>query len=290
MSESNGKSRLEEQFVKSQKRLSTSRKRLLEQILSEPEEIFYLSSREMGDRYSVDSSTIVRTVQAMGYEKYADFVRDLRNHFVVQITPYSAMKAAARKKSSVTGYVQQSLAQDLENLNALERDLDSQKVVGISKRMLKARRILVVGIDYAESLALSLAYGLLRQGIDAEAPTGSKGVVQNKVRVLTKEDLLIGISFSPGLQETIDSVKLASQRGVPTIGITDRDKSPIARFCDDYLIASIERTSFFDSYVAPVALINAITIACAHSQPKRLLALLEQTEKEDRASGRWYQE
>ena len=95
----------------------------------------------MGDRYSVDSSTIVRTVQAMGYEKYADFVRDLRNHFVVQITPYSAMKAAARKKSSVTGYVQQSLAQDLENLNALERDIDPEKMVGLAKRMLKARRI-----------------------------------------------------------------------------------------------------------------------------------------------------
>ena len=127
--------------------------------------------------------------------------------------------------------------------------------------------------------ALSLAYGLLRQGIDAEAPTGSKGVVQNKVRVMTKEDLLIGISFSPGLQETIDAVKLASQRGVETIGITDSVKSPIARFCDDHLIASIERTSFFDSYVAPVALINAITIACAHSQPEALAGVARANRK-----------
>ena len=287
--EASAQTRLEARFLQSQIRLSSSRKKLIKQILSEPEEIFFLSSREMGDRYGVDSSTIVRTVQAMGYEKYAYFIRDLRNHFVVQITPYSAMKAATKKKSSVAGYIQQSVAQDLENLNALEKNLDPEKVVGISTRIFHARRILVVGVDYAASLAISLAYGLVRQGIDAEAPTGSKGVVQNKVRVLTKKDLLIGISFSPGLQETIDAVKRANLQGVPTIGITDSDKSPIAQFCDDYLIASIERTSFFDSYVAPVAAINAITIACAHSQSKRLLALLEKTEKEDQESGRWYQ-
>ncbi|HSK71597.1 MAG TPA: hypothetical protein VK892_07880, partial [Pyrinomonadaceae bacterium] len=116
--------RLEARFIKAQTNLSSSRKRLMNRILGEPHESFFLSSREMARRYGVDSSTIVRTIQALGYEKFADFSQDLRNHFVTQITPYTSLKAAAQKNSSVADYVHQSVEQDLENLNALKTNLN----------------------------------------------------------------------------------------------------------------------------------------------------------------------
>lgn len=279
---------LEARFAEAQTNLSQSRKRLLNRILDEPHETFFLSSREMARRYDVDPATIVRTVQAMGYQKYADFTHDLRNHFVTQITPYTAMKAATQKNRSVADYVSQSIEQDLENLNHLKANLDVNKIVEAAKQIHRSRRIIVVGIDFAASLAMSLAYGLVRLGCDAEAPTGSTGVVQNKVRIMTGKDLLIAISFGQGLRETVEAVQRARRRGVPTFGITDTDKTPIARFCDEYIIASIARTSFIDSYVASVAVINAILVACAHSQPKRALELLERTEKEYSSGTRWY--
>ncbi len=280
---------LEARFTEALTNLSTSRQRLLRRILDEPHEAYFLSSREMARRYEVDSATIVRTVQAMGYQKFADFAHDLRNHFVTQITPYTAMKAAAQKNRSVADYIHQSIDQDLENLNALKAGLDVNKVVELVKQIHRTRRIVVVGIDFAASLAMSLAYGLVRLGCDAEAPTGSTGVVQNKVRIMTEKDLLVAISFGRGLRETVEAVQRARRRNVPTFGITDGDKTPIARFCDQYIIASIARTSFIDSYVASVAAINAILVACAHSQPKRALELLAQTEKEYSSGARWYQ-
>lgn len=281
---------LEIRFIEAQTNLSSSRKRLLNQILSEPHETFFLSSREMGRRYGVDSATIVRTIQAMGYEKFADFAHDLRNHFVKQITPYTAMKAATQKNQSVADYVHQSLETDRENLNALKAGLDVEMIIELAKQIHRTRRIVVVGIDFAASLAMSLAYGLVRLGIDAEAPVGSTGVVQNKVRLLTENDLLIAISFGPGLRETVEAAQRARQQNVPTFGITDSDKTPIARFCDQYVIASIARASFLDSYVAPVAAIDAILTACAHTQTKRALELLAQGEKEYTSGTRWYQE
>lgn len=282
--------KLEARFIESKTNLSTSRKRLLNKILSEPHETFFLSSREMATRYGVDSSTIVRTVQAMGYEKFADFAEDLRNHFVKQITPYNSMKVAAQKNSSVADYINQSINQDQENLNALKVGLDVDKVMELVKQIHRTQRIIVVGIDFAAPLANALTYGLVRLGCDAEAPTGSTGIVQNKVRIMTKNDLLIAISFGTGLRETIEATKRARGQNVPTFGITDGDKTPIARYCDQYIIAPIVRTSWLDSYVAPVAAINAILVACAHSQPKRALELLAQTDKEDSEGRRWYKE
>ena len=285
-----GATYLEARFLDAKRHLSSSRQRLLNQILSEADETFYLSSREMASRYGVDAATIVRTVQAMGYKKCADFSHDLRNHFVTQITPYTSMKAATQESKSVVDYVHQSVEKDLENLNALKGRLEVDKIIELAKQIHVTRRIIIVGIDFAASLAASLAYGLVRLGCDAEAPTGTSGSVQNKISIMTGKDLLVAISFGKCLRETVEAVKRAHRREVPTFGITDSDKTPIARFCDQFLITPTGRSSFIDSYVAPVAAINAILIACAHTQPKRALKLLEQFDKESASAARWYEE
>ena len=270
--------------------LSPGRQRLLRRILDESDETFFLSSREMGRRYDVDSATIIRTVQALGYEKFADFVQDLREHFVTQITPYSAMKAAEQTNRSVADRVRQSIDQDLENLTALKSKLDPDKLVEIAKQINHARRIIIIGIDFAASLARSLAYALVRLGFDAEAPDGSSGVVQNKVKIMTPKDLLVAISFGRGLRDTVDAVLTARRRNVPSFGITDSDTTPIAKYCDTYLTASVARTSFIDSYAAPTAAINALLVACAHSQSARSLEHLRDSEEENTSSVRWYKE
>ncbi|MGH9819421.1 MAG: MurR/RpiR family transcriptional regulator, partial [Pyrinomonadaceae bacterium] len=128
----------------------------------------------------------------------------------------------------------------------------------------------------------------VRLGCDAEAPTGTSGSVQNKINVMTEKDLFVGISFGKCLRETVEAVQRAKRYNVPTFGITDSDSTPIASLCDQYIVASTERASFIDSYVAPVAAINAILIACAHSRPKRALKLLEQFDKESSSGDRWY--
>ena len=277
-------------FFDTQAGLSSSRQRLLRQIIDESNETFFLSSREMGRRYNVDTATIIRTVQALGYEKFADFAQDLREHFVTQITPYSAMKAAEQSNRSVSDLVRQSVDQDLENLNAFRAELDPDKIIEIAKQINHARRIVVLGIDFAASLAGSLAYALVRLGYDADAPVGSSGSVHNKIRIMTPKDLLIAISFGRGLRVTVEAVQNARRRNVPSFGITDGDTTPIAKYCDGYLVAATTRTSFIDSYAAPTAALHSILVACAHSQSARSLEHLRVSEEENFSSARWYSE
>lgn len=277
-------------FIDNQADLSLSRQKLLRKILDESNETFFLSSRDLAKRYNVDSATIIRTVQALGYEKFADFAQDLREHFVTQITPYSAMKAAVQTNRSVTERVRQSVDQDLENLHVFKSRLDPDKIVEAAKQINQARRIVIIGIDFAAPLARSLAYALVRLGFDADAPTGSSGVVQNKIKIMTPKDLLIAISFGRGLRDTIGAVQSARRRNVPSFGITDSDITPIAKYCDTYLVAAVTRTSFIDSYVAPTAAIDALLVACAHSQSERSLEHLRESEEENFSSNRWYSE
>jgi len=279
---------LEVRFAKSP--LSGSRRRLIREILDNHEETFFLSSRELAKRYNVDAATIVRTVQALGYERFADFAADLRQHFVNHITPYTVLKAATQEKRSVTQQIQHCLERDVESLSILRSSLAADRVVDLAKRIHGARNILVVGVDLAASLAWFLAYGLTPLGFSAEAPTGSTGNLQHKIDLLTVKDLLVAISFGKCLRETVEAVDRARGRGIPTFGITDSDTTPIALHCEDYLLAPTSSPSFTGSYVAPMALLNTIIVACAHLRPKRALAMLSRTEQEYRTGRRWYQE
>jgi DNA-binding MurR/RpiR family transcriptional regulator len=117
---------------------------------------------------------------------------------------------------------------------------------------------------------------------------GSTGNLQHKIDLMTEKDLMVAISFGRCLRETVEAVERAHGRGVPTFGITDSDTTPIALHCDDYVVASTSSPSFTGSYVAPMALLNTIIVACAHLRPKRALAMLSRTEQEYRTGNRWY--
>jgi len=283
------RSTIEERLAEAESRLNPTRRRLIQATLENSDETYFLSSRALARRFDVDPSTVVRTIRVLGYDSYADFAADLREHFVSRITPYRIMEAMAREKGSVVDHVRHSLERDMANLNQLRSGLDPVRVVELAKSIHRARRILVVGVDLAASLSWYLAYGLTPLGFDAESPVGSAGVLRHKVRLLTPKDLLVAISFGRCLRDTIETVLLAHERGVPTFGITDSDTTPIARHCDSYLLATIVSSTFAGSYVAPQALLNGVLLACAKLKPNRSLERLRQSEKEYLSGPRWYE-
>jgi DNA-binding MurR/RpiR family transcriptional regulator len=285
---SRGRTSLEVRYAKAQDNLSSSRKKLLGMIFESPEDTFFLSSRDLAKRYEVDAATIVRTIQALGYRKFAEFAADMRAHFIERITPYTALKAASREKRTPSDRIRHGLEMDIRNLQALQTTIEPERIITLSRLIKRVRRILVVGIDLAASLSWHLAYGLVHLGFPAEAPAGGTGNVQRRVRTLTPKDLLIAISFGPCLRETVEASLRAKKQGVPTFGITDSERTPIAKICDNFCIASVASPSFGSSYVAPMSILGSILIACAHTQTSRTLALLRRAQEEDRADHRWY--
>ncbi len=281
---------LETRFAESQSRLNPRRRQLVRAILDSADETCFLSSRELAKRYRVDATTILRATQVLGYQSYSDFSADLRQHFVARITPYTVLRAATREKRSLPDHIDHALEKALDNINALKSDLDRQRIIELARLIKRSRRVVVVGLDFAAALAVYLAYGLSALGFDAEAPAGSSGTLQYKIKVLTPKDVLVAISFGQCLRDTVEAVLLARKQGVPTFGITDSNTTPIARYCDTHIVTSVVSPSFLNSYVAPTAAINAIHVACSHVDPKRALTRLRPTDREYASGPRWYRE
>jgi len=279
---------LESRFLAAFGLLNAQRRNLIRSILDNPADNYFLSSRELARRHDVHVATVVRTIQALGYPRFADFAADLRRHFVARITPYTVAEAANRERKSVAQHIQGSVEFDVENIQLLRSNLDPGRVTEFAQAIYRARRICVVGVDLAASLAYFLAYTLRVLGIDADAPTGSTGDLSHTVRLLDRKDLVIGISFGRCLRATVEAMIAARRQGVPTLGITNADTTPVARHSDLYLVVSTAASIYSGSYAAPMALINAILEACSQLHPKRTLAQLRKAEKTFTSRARWY--
>src|ERR1700675_3258860 len=266
--------------------LSTKRQEIIRPILEHPREYVLLSVRSMAKRLRTDPATIVRVVRGLGFASYREFQHHLHELSLAFATSLDTMQVAGRD-SNMPAYVRDALGQDLKNLQGLKNSLDAQRLAALAKRFYEARRIILVASDLAAMLAAYLEYQMSLLGLPIFSAT-SAGRITHLTRAVTKQDLVLAITFRRGLRQTVEGVRQARAHGAYCIGIADTYLSPLAQECDELFLASTESTSFGASYVAPIALLNAILAACAQYRRPHTLALLKEIAGEQRKGFRWY--
>ena len=266
--------------------LSSKRQEIIRPILEHPREFVLLSVRAMAKRLDTDPATVVRIVRGLGFASYRDFQHHLHELSLAFATSLDTMQTPSRD-SDMPAYVRDSLGQDLKNLQGLKNSLEAQRLASVAKRFYDARRIVLLASDLAALLAEYLEYQTSLLGLPIFSAT-SAGRITHLSRAVTRQDLVIGITFRRGLRQTVEGIQQARARGAYCIGISDTYLSPLARECDELFIASTESTSFGASYVAPISLMNASLAACAQYRRPQTLALLKEIAEEQRKGFRWY--
>jgi DNA-binding MurR/RpiR family transcriptional regulator len=269
------------------RQLSPKRQEIIRPVLENPRSYVLLSVRALAGKLGTDPATMVRIVQGLGFSTYKDFQRHLHDLSVAYATSLDTFKAAKREGTGPATFVRAALHRDMQNLHALNNSLNADKVCALARRILEAPKILLLGGDAATSLVHHLEYHFTVIGLPVLSAT-TMGRISHVVRTVGKKDLAIGISFRRGLRQTVEGLQLARRNGAFTVAITDTFVSPLARAADESFIASVETPSFGASYVAPMALIDALVSAVANVKPRRIISLIRQADEEQRRGFRWY--
>lgn len=90
--------------------------------------------------------------------------------------------------------------------------------------------------------------------------SGVSDIVE-QISHIKEGDVLVTLSFPRYARRTVDGVEYAKKRGASVAVITDNEDSPLVPYADWVLYARSDMTSFVDSLVAPMSLVNAILIA-----------------------------
>jgi RpiR family transcriptional regulator, carbohydrate utilization regulator len=266
--------------------LSPKRRELIRPILERPRDYVLLSVRRLAEVVGADAMAVLRAIRGMGFEGYAEFRQYLHELALVQATQLDPMETLG-PDSDVATQLRTSLARDGGNLSALQHSLDLGRVEALAGRLHDARRIVLLGGDLATALVTFLQYNLAVVDLPAIACT-RPGEVVHGVSNLQSTDLVIAVTFRRGLRQTVDGLRRARAKGAYCVGVTDTHLSPLARLAHEYFVISVESTLYGVSYVAPMAWVNALLVACAATRPVRTMQLLKAADAEQRTGFRWY--
>jgi RpiR family transcriptional regulator, carbohydrate utilization regulator len=269
-------------------KLTAKRQEVLRPVLEHPRGFVLLSVRAMAKRLNTDPATIVRIVRVLGFASFREFQKYLHDLSIAFATSADTMQTTSSEHGR-HAYVADSIDRDLKNLQGLKNSLDAARLTELAKRMYVSRRIVVLAGDLAAYLAQYLEYQTSLLGMPVFAAI-SPGRISHLTRSLTKDDLVLAISFRRGLAQTVEGARQACQREAHCVAITDTYLSPLARIAHETFLASIETTSFGASYAAPVALVNALLAACGQVRRAETMEIVREISEEQRHGSRWFQE
>jgi RpiR family carbohydrate utilization transcriptional regulator len=266
--------------------LSSKRQEIIRPILEHPREYVLLSIRALAKRLKTDPATIVRIVQGLGFENYKQLQRHLHELSLAFATSLDTMQQ--NRISERSGQpAADAVLRDLKNLQGLKNSLDPERFNRLAKRIYASRRIAILAGDLAAVVAEYIGYQLNLLGLPVFVAT-SHGAINHTVRSLTKQDLVIAISFRRGLRPTVEGAEQARFRGAYCVGIADTYISPLSRHCQELFLASIDSLSFGASYTAPMALANAMLTSVGEYRRSRTMQIVHELAEEQRTGSRWF--
>jgi DNA-binding MurR/RpiR family transcriptional regulator len=238
-------------------RLSKSQKRIADYLMTSHREAAFMTASHMATILDVDVATITRFAQRLGYPGYPELLDEVqalvREEMSTGYHPAEGTSAEGRA-------FLRALANEYENL---ERTINTISIEAVEKAlalMRKARTIYVIGQHTAAYRARTLALRLSIVGLPAVPIYGDGLATSIPMRHMGPEDLVIAFGFSSYNNEVMATVKLAHERGVPTIGIVGSEVTSTARYVDVAIVCAASSPLHIPSETAVAAVIEAFFI------------------------------
>lgn len=258
---------------------SKGQKRIANYILESYDKAAFMTASKLGKTVDVSESTVVRFASELGYDGYPSMQKSLQKMIRNRLTSVQRIEVSYDRigdKDVLTSVLQA----DIEKIRLTLEEVDPQSFERAVDAIVKARKIYIMGVRSAASIAtfLHFYFNLIFDNVVMVNATSESGVYENLIKV-GAEDVVIGISFPRYSSRTVHAMRFARDQGATTIAITDSEVSPLAYFSDMILKARSDMASFVDSLVAPLSLVNALLVAVSRKKDKEMAETFQKLEK-----------
>jgi len=265
--------RIEKNYIK----LSKGQKRIADFILQNYDKVAFMTASTLGDSTGVSESTVVRFANALGYDGYPKLQKGLQESIKTKLTTVQRFELSKdlEKESSYTKKVMNA---DMDNIRRTLDGVDEETMNQIVEEIHNARRVYILGMRSSSVLANYLGFYLNFILKDVVVVTAGALDVFDHLVNITKDDLLITISFPRYAKRTFEIVEFATTQGATIIGITDSPMAPLVPMVNYSLFARYGMNTFIDSLVAPMSLINALIQSVSIKEMERVEENFEKLE------------
>ena len=241
--------------------LSKGHRKIAEFILSHYDKAAFMTASRLGNCVGVSESTVVRFASELGYDGYPEFQRVLQEEMRTRLTAVQRIEVSADRFGHDEVF-RSVLLHDIDRIRCTLEETSPVTFGSAVSYIINASRIYIMGIRSSASLASFLGYyfKLMLPNVTV-IETGSRSELYEQLMHMSKDDVIIGISFPRYSKQTVHALTYAQNVGAKSIAITDQIDSPISQKATIALLAKSDMVSFVDSLVAPLSLINALIVA-----------------------------
>lgn len=258
--------------------LSKGQKILATYITDNYDKAVFLTAAKKGQVVGVSESTVVRFATHLGYKGYPEFQKALEEMVRNKLNSIQRMEVTYGRISQ-SHILETVLQSDQEKIKDTLEHIDEHAFELAVDTIIKAKHIYIVGIRSCAPLAAFMAFyfNLMFENVTLLQTNNSSELFEQMVRI-SKDDVIIGISFPRYSMRTLKAMEFANNRNAKVITLTDSVHSPMNLYSSCNLIARSDMASIVDSLVAPLSVINALIVALCMKKQGEVAKTLETLE------------
>ncbi|HCF8016680.1 MurR/RpiR family transcriptional regulator HpxU [Klebsiella aerogenes] len=239
--------------------LSPQEQRVADFIVDHFDDLISYNSAELAQLSGVSKATVSRLFKRLGYEKYRDMRDELRT-LRQSGMPLTDHREAVQGNTLLARHYKQEMANLTQWVNAL----DARQFAEAINALVKARRVVIIGMRNSWPLALHLRQQLLQaRGQVGVLPQPGQSLSEELVD-LSAEDIVVVMAFRRRPRIIRPLMQQLQQRGVPQLLICEPQAHSLFPLACWRLCAPLDSVSAFDSYASANSLINLLANALLH--------------------------
>ena len=254
--------------------LSLVDRKLADVVLAHEKDLLAYNATELAVLAGVSKASTARFFKRLGFADFQAF----RQHQRKGVSPPSPLYRMAQQGARGCP-LQQHIAQDTRQLQALADSVTDQGVQQAAKLMVGARRVWVVGYRNGY-MAASYARALLSQ-VRAEVHLLNEGAGEDAelLAEIQPSDVLLAMDFRRRTRRLSQVVGIACDAGAALVLVSDASVSALAARAQALFICPPQDEPIFDSYVSAISLINYMATATLAQMPKKARARMAAIEQ-----------
>jgi DNA-binding MurR/RpiR family transcriptional regulator len=249
--------------------LTHKQKQIADYLLANPENVCYMSLKELGEHTSASEVTILRMCTKLGFSNYIELKQSFRMHTKRLVKTLSESSIYPGDLQLSENGDQKQLLQkvsenDFEKSVDFYKNLNIDNVLKASKRILKAHNVLIFGQGISKIVADFFCRRLTPLGINViSIDPEDMDSVQARLAKLRHGDNIIIFSFPRYYMPVRNIAEYAHSKGASVTAITDSLESPAILENSLNFICQTSTKIFYNSLALPFALVNLIVTGIA---------------------------
>ncbi|MBW2340288.1 MAG: MurR/RpiR family transcriptional regulator [Deltaproteobacteria bacterium] len=258
--------------------LTPTQRKVAQYVYHNINEAFLLNSFQIAKTANVSEATVTRFLTNLGFSGFSEFKREIARQVLESFSTTQRLAKSAEDLKARCNVFSEILQGDIENIQTLTATISDQLFEQAVNELCSARSIYVLGLRSSYALAFYLTFDLrffLNKVILIKPGIGD---MPEQLLGVTKDDVLVVISFRRYTRESFDIAEKIKKRAGSVIALTNSELSPVAKLADVTLVASTNIPTYIESYTAPMSLINALITAIALRKKDQAISALNKLE------------